>query len=105
MRHDLLGEAADVFDRAAKIDDHIFGPAVAQRLQFAADLVRCAEDRGVVAQFAHLGLVVAGKTPPGLAPLLGPPVDASKAFNPPHPRPPPPPAVFAQKYPPARRAP
>ena len=82
MRHDVAGEAADVGDRAAEIDDDIFGAAVAQRLQFAGDLIGRTEDRGVVAELAHLGVVV-DKALAVVAGLFGELVDPHMALQPP----------------------
>src|SRR6185312_7629345 len=57
-RHHFLGKAADIGNRAAEIDQHVFDPAGAQALDLADDLVGRAENRGLVAQMACLGLVV-----------------------------------------------
>src|SRR6266481_2799029 len=74
-RHDVAGKAADVLARAAEIDDDILDAAGAQRLQLAGDLVGGAEDRGVVAQPADRGLVMAGEAFALIARPLGQLVD------------------------------
>src|ERR1051326_6448523 len=60
-RHDLAGKASDVLARAAEIDQDVFDPALLQILQLAGDLIRVAENRGFVAEAAHLARVIAGE--------------------------------------------
>src|SRR5437764_9209246 len=59
--HDLAGETADVLARAAEIDQHIFDAAGAQIFELSGDLIRGAEDRGLVADPAHLTLILTGE--------------------------------------------
>src|ERR1700730_5102266 len=80
-RHDVAREAPDVVARAAEIDHHIVDAAGAQRFELLGNVVRRAEDRGLVAQLAHRRFVMRGEALAGVAAgALGQPVDPRMAL-------------------------
>src|SRR5579862_7594078 len=83
-RHDLAGEAADVGDRTAEIDDDVFDAGRLQRLELAGDLVGRPEACSLVAMVADRRSVVADKALALVARPLGQLVDPQMPLEAPH---------------------